>query len=329
MHRAWRRVLNIALFLEIHEIISLLTLLTLTFLYSIHLNLGTFVETTREITVTAGLITRTVFLIMLLMLGMIVAFPKWRFIGYAQLVFRIMTSFLIMLLSYEIVMRYIQLMGHTMYDHLLQKWDSFLFFGKQPAEWMDKLNTLPMTSLLSGAYLAWFPFCYGTIFLLLIKSRRAALEYATVALTSFYIGNIGYVLVPAVGPLFTHEFSTVVGGLTAKMLDPGFYKPVANCFPSLHTCISVVMLVQVWKYFRKMIWVYTPVTALIVFSTVYLRIHYAVDVFVGVVLAILTTICIPVIMTLWERLREQKARSQFTMIPIEINDNSIGRQREA
>ncbi|MEA3202611.1 MAG: hypothetical protein QOI63_277 [Thermoplasmata archaeon] len=64
------------------------------------------------------------------------------------------------------------------------------------------------------------------------------------------------------------------------------FNEVNNCFPSLHTAISVAMAGVAWhgpsRRYRHLAWL---LAAMIVFSTVYLGIHWVVDVAAGLVLA--------------------------------------------
>jgi membrane-associated phospholipid phosphatase len=65
------------------------------------------------------------------------------------------------------------------------------------------------------------------------------------------------------------------------------FNEINNCFPSLHTAISVAMAGVAWRgpsrRYRHLSWL---LAALIVFSTVYLGIHWVVDVVAGLVLAV-------------------------------------------
>jgi membrane-associated phospholipid phosphatase len=58
-----------------------------------------------------------------------------------------------------------------------------------------------------------------------------------------------------------------------------------DCFPSGHTEIPLLTLWLARRYRRKLFLVYLPITAAMIFSTVYLRFHYVVDVLAGAALA--------------------------------------------
>jgi membrane-associated phospholipid phosphatase len=243
-----------------------------------------------------GWVERSVLLIVVLLMAVMFLLPKWHIRRHAKPLIRVLISFFVMLVLFEAVSYYIAARKMPMMDLDLQKVDSFLFFGKQPAEWLESISVAPLTTLLSTAYVSWFALTYGTIFLMVLKGKRAVLEYATVALTTFYIGYLLYLVVPAYGPVFTFDYDTEIGGLTHTLLAKA---PSADAFPSLHTAISVVMLVQVWKHCRRWVWLYAPMATMIIFSTIYLRIHYGIDVIAGIVLAVITTQVCPLLIEWW------------------------------
>jgi len=59
-----------------------------------------------------------------------------------------------------------------------------------------------------------------------------------------------------------------------------------DCFPSGHTELTLLVLYCAWRMNKKLFRLYLiPATALI-FSTVYLRYHYVVDVIAGAIIAL-------------------------------------------
>jgi membrane-associated phospholipid phosphatase len=59
----------------------------------------------------------------------------------------------------------------------------------------------------------------------------------------------------------------------------------------LRAGIALTVLLLSWKFERKLFRVFLPVVAALVFSTVYLRYHYVVDVVAGVVLTRFGCLC--------------------------------------
>ena len=61
-----------------------------------------------------------------------------------------------------------------------------------------------------------------------------------------------------------------------------------DAFPSGHTMITVTVLIVAWQRARKLFWYLLPVGTLLIFSTMYCRYHYLVDVIAGLILAFAT-----------------------------------------
>ncbi|WP_373230221.1 phosphatase PAP2 family protein [Cohnella sp.] len=300
----WKSFMKVIARLEVHEILSLLMLGILTLLYELGLKDENLGDEIIRVAVSAGPITTTIALLMVLFFVVLIFVPHGRIAEHAKLLARVMASFLVMLFSFEAVTHFITAKGLPIKDAALQDWDSFLFGGKQPAEWLEPINNHPLTLFLSVIYLAWFAFTYGTIFLMWWSGRRALLEYTAAALMTFYIGYLIYILIPAFGPIFTYTYSTSMTGLTAMMMDRNIFTPVADAFPSLHTGISVIMFILVRKYSKRWFLLYSPVVVLVIISTIYLRIHYVIDVIAGVALALATAWLCRKLIVRWEKLQE-------------------------
>jgi membrane-associated phospholipid phosphatase len=77
-----------------------------------------------------------------------------------------------------------------------------------------------------------------------------------------------------------------------------------DAFPSGHTMITVAVLIVAWRRARRLFWVLLPVGTLLIFSTMYCRYHYLVDVLAGIVLAFAT---VPLGDRLYDRMRQKAA----------------------
>jgi membrane-associated phospholipid phosphatase len=216
---------------------------------------------------------------------------------------RVLLSFCVMMAIYKVVNAYITVFDPFDRDTALIALDEQLFVGRTPSQWLDTIATPWLTVIMNGAYLAWYAMTCVTIILMLWHSRRAAMEYVFTAVLTFYIGYLGYVLVPAVGPVYTLSFSHHLGGLTDWFQHQHLI--LHDCFPSLHTAIAVVMWTFVWRYQRRLAAVYGPACALIVLSTLYLRFHYGMDVIAGAALAGVTTQVGPLCVAAWDRWRDR------------------------
>lgn len=244
----------------------------------------------------------TVALVVLFTMFMCFRKAKHPFLRSSTYVLRILIAFCVMLGAYEVVNFYIVVFDFQDQDVVLQTIDKAIFFGKLPSEWMQSIISRPLTDVLSGAYMSWFALTYVTILLMMTHSRRAVIEYVVTVLSTFYIGYITYAFVPAVGPIYTVTYSHTIGGIAASFAaSKGLL--AHDCFPSLHTGITIVMLTFVWRYRRNWVWLYGPMAVLIIFSTLYLRFHYAIDDIAGLSLALVVTHTAPSWVAAWERLR--------------------------
>jgi membrane-associated phospholipid phosphatase len=141
------------------------------------------------------------------------------------------------------------------------------------------------------------------------KSRAEARRYIFTLTVCFYVSYAGYFTIPAYGPrtalaeshtvpLETHPvaraISKTINELEHTKLD---------AFPSGHTMITVAVLIVAWRRHRKVFWFLLPVALLLIFSTMYCRYHYLVDVLIGIVLAFAT---VPVADRLYDHLTAEE-----------------------
>jgi membrane-associated phospholipid phosphatase len=111
-------------------------------------------------------------------------------------------------------------------------------------------------------------------------------------LLSFYLTFVGYILLPASGPRLpvTAEDGVLGGGIASGMVRAFLHAAEAttlDAFPSGHTTVSIVAAATgatlIGRRAAAALWLWA---AAVVFSTVYIHVHYAVDVLAGAVLAL-------------------------------------------
>jgi membrane-associated phospholipid phosphatase len=162
-------------------------------------------------------------------------------------------------------------------------------FGVDVAAWMSSWARPWLTHLMVHAYASYFvaPVILACV-LYWRDQRRAFREYLVSLTVVTLLGYAGYLCVPAVGPyvfqadLFptrlpgggaeTHFFIQQIDDLRGVARD---------CFPSMHTAHTTVVLAFAWRAERRFFFVYLPLALLLYVSTVYLRMHYVVDVAAG------------------------------------------------
>ncbi len=134
-------------------------------------------------------------------------------------------------------------------------------------------------------------------------------EVAFIIVYGFMLSYIGYIFFPSIGPRFTlHNFlnlSKELPGLwlteplrnllnLGEGIKPGM--SITNiishvnrdAFPSGHTDMTFLSIVLAFKFRAKIRWVIFIIGASLIFSTVYLRYHYVIDLVAGVMVGLFT-----------------------------------------
>jgi membrane-associated phospholipid phosphatase len=176
-------------------------------------------------------------------------------------------------------------------DPLLIRLD-YLIFGGYPTIMLESISNPLLTDVLQVAYSTYYflPLSLG----LMLKLQGRDLEFDRtlfLILFCFYLSYIGYLLFPALGPRY------VMNHLQSKNLTAGsaIAEPIQHflnelegikrdAFPSGHTGVALVVSVLAYQYHKVFFWVTLPVIVMLIFSTVYCRYHYAVDIIGGFIL---------------------------------------------
>jgi membrane-associated phospholipid phosphatase len=175
-------------------------------------------------------------------------------------------------------------------DGLMQQIDRVLFFGAEPLHLLERLVTPWLSEWLAFCYVMYVSIVTFTLGgMLWTRQRRATTEFAFVLTATLVTGYITYTLVPVRGPMYTLTFSTsidqyVIGLVRASSLDA--WRISRDCFPSLHTALSLSLWLLAFRRLRWLAWALVPIVASIPFACVYLRYHYVTDVIAGAALAL-------------------------------------------
>ncbi|WAH39237.1 phosphatase PAP2 family protein [Alicyclobacillus dauci] len=212
---------------------------------------------------------------------------------------RVVMTFIAVLVVFDTINFYITVFNPFDHDGLLRHLDTTLF-GSTPATWFDGMTCFPLTLIFCGAYASWFFMTYFSVFVFARHSERAMKEYVTAAVLAFYVGYTTYFFVPAIGPVFTMSFHHTIGPLINLVDGMGPFLS-RDCFPSLHTGLSVVMMIYAWRYRRRLLWFYVLDTTLIILSTMYLRVHYGIDLIAGAALAVAVCQIAPAAVARWSQ----------------------------
>ncbi len=151
-----------------------------------------------------------------------------------------------------------------------------------------------LTDAASLAYVSYYFIPFGMCIALWVQGRWKDFDDLAFALiTTLLLTYIGYFLVPTTGPRVPPELELqVLGGGTFSARVRDFLRAAEvnqlDAFPSGHTALSLVYLGYGWRIFPN--WKMRIPLAIsvvgIIFATVYLSLHYAVDLLAGALLAL-------------------------------------------
>lgn len=167
--------------------------------------------------------------------------------------------------------------------------DRWMFGGAEPVRLAERIVHPALSEWLAGCYVFYallYPIVLGTIYVL----RPNAFQETCFALClTLAVGYVGYNLVPAKGPMFVETFDVKLdlyftGGAKEALMDAT--RISRDCFPSLHTGVAIALWIAALRHVRKVGLALSPIVLSIPFACVYLRYHWAIDVFAGLLLSI-------------------------------------------
>ena len=179
----------------------------------------------------------------------------------------------------------------TRWDATFASWDRALF-GALPVVWVGLLGRPAwLTDAASIVYCSYYVIPVAMGVALYRADRRSefdAMVFAVVA--TFLVSYVCYFAAPALGPRVPSGQAARVlgGGATSESIRWFLHRFEGNeldAFPSGHTALSLVFLGFGWRIFPRWRVPLAALVAGIVFSTVYLSLHYVVDVLAGALLA--------------------------------------------
>lgn len=211
----------------------------------------------------------------------------------------------IIYLMYQQVHSYVPVVHPVLYDDVLMSWDKALF-GVNPTQWLHQFAHPALTEYLQITYTLFYflPVLQGVE--LTVKGNYDRLATFVYLMTfGFLVSYLMYFLMPAIGPRFTlhnflatdqdlpglflthtfREFINAGGSAPAGIPNPA---DVVNrdCMPSGHTMMTLMNILLAFKYRSRWRWFFAVVGGSLIFSTLYLRYHYVVDVLAGALCAL-------------------------------------------
>jgi membrane-associated phospholipid phosphatase len=198
------------------------------------------------------------------------------------------------LIVFDSVGRLVHAINPRDIDPLLMKLD-YMLFENNPTVIMEKIALPLLTDALQLAYTSYYflPLTLG-IALKLKKEDYVFDRSLFFVMLCFYLSYVGYMLWPALGPRFTiNHLAELKGFVVAEPIQEVLNRLEGikrDAFPSGHTGIALTVLYLAFRFEKRLFRIFLPFVLALIFSTVYLRYHYVVDVMAGAVLALITII---------------------------------------
>jgi membrane-associated phospholipid phosphatase len=160
--------------------------------------------------------------------------------------------------------------------------------------------SLLLQRIISPRLTAWMTFAYFFhiiniplvgCYIYLCRDRARFREMMSGLMVVSFLGLLGYLSVPAIGPMYTlrNQYTVPLShsiwmfNRDVDFMD--FARIRRDVFPSLHVAISFAVWLYAYRNSKTLFGILSPFILSLWLSTVYLRYHYLIDVVAGLVLA--------------------------------------------
>jgi membrane-associated phospholipid phosphatase len=182
------------------------------------------------------------------------------------------------------------------------------WLGVDAALWMERFASPALSWALAACYGSYFVLPAGLAVALYALGEHALFRDLMLAgVFAAALAFTGYLLVPAVGPyafqaeLFPHRLpGNAYCPSFVRMIDD-FRGVARDCFPSLHVAHATVVAVIALRFRRWLFAALSPILFGLVVATVYLRMHYAVDLVAGAAVGVGAVTLAPFVNRRWRR----------------------------
>ncbi len=200
-------------------------------------------------------------------------------------------------------------------DYVFASADAALF-GCQPSiEFVRLLPQKIWSELFHMGYFAYYPLIAFTVLAPLFTRKRLFEQTAFIVLTAFFLYYLIYLFLPVAGPQYYFQavgFDAIQAGHFPHLGDyfryhtelapspgpNGFFHDLVEAtqasgerptaaFPSSHVGMSTVLMILLWRNRHCFFYVALPFYLFLCCATVYIQAHYLVDVFGGLVTAVI------------------------------------------
>lgn len=188
------------------------------------------------------------------------------------------------------------------HDAIVQGWERAIFGGMPSVELWQKYPSAFLSTLLHGAYWAYYLIVPTPVIFFALRGDRVALRRTIlVELGTFLFCYLWFVFFPVAGPYYTFPRPTglMMDNPAARLV----YATLASggsygaAFPSSHVAATTSAVIGAWLGSRRLGYILVIPALLLAVGTVYCQMHYAIDASAG----LLTGIVMPVILLRWDR----------------------------
>lgn len=171
-------------------------------------------------------------------------------------------------------------------DEFLSNLDQNIFKFQPSIEFSKHFNYLFFNELFYFGYFCYYLLPLVVFGILYRFSPQKIEEFGFILITSFLLYYFIFIIIPAEGPQFYFTFpynhieAQGIFGNLVKLIQKNGEAPTA-AFPSSHVGISWIVIFWLYQNFRKSVKYFLPFVILLMFSTVYIKAHYFVDVVAG------------------------------------------------
>jgi membrane-associated phospholipid phosphatase len=222
------------------------------------------------------------------------AIPVLSLLGSSRGMAKAWLPFVSILLSYEALAGVVGAYASSKVVFSIYPLDRLLW-GFNVTGWIQSAFYSPLlTQVTSFFYTLHFPLVVITSATLWYFNRQLFGKYTATMILTSYAALVTFVLLPTAPPWYQNVAANLYQSTGASVLPNAVSASISMiesdqfaAFPSLHTAYAVIFAYFMIKLDRRLAFVAIPVTATILFSTLYLGQHYLIDLIAGAAYALI------------------------------------------
>jgi membrane-associated phospholipid phosphatase len=183
----------------------------------------------------------------------------------------------------------------SVHDLTIRGWEHALFGGDVSRLWWQQAPSRFWSTVLHGAYFAYYPVMAAPLVVFLAMGRADDAERAVRWLLTVYIVSyLVFLLFPVAGPYYEFPrpaawfLDNPAARLVYSTLERG--SAYGAAFPSSHVAATLVATAAAFRGSRLLGWILSVPAVLLTVGVVYCQMHYAVDALAGVFLALVVVV---------------------------------------